>query len=160
MQTTRDTPESLPLLQLGPAHRFGFPWRALYYLHVLPSHSKLTPPQHPQNLKPSYFHQNHAGFWAGCPNCPTRKGDSSKLEQVLVTARFSGKMGPTIQINGPRSQPHKICGHQCCGSWLHLKMRYCFVPTKPRAEKRDKTGSGMPHLLERPSWRSMSKDRK
>lgn len=43
-----------------------------------------------------------------------------------------------------------------CGSWLHLKMRYCFVSTKQSTEKGDRIGSGMWHLLEKPPLRPVS----
>lgn len=66
-----------------------------------------------------------------------KRGGSQKLRQVLVTARL---LGNTALI---------YTHTKCCGSWLHLKMRYCSVPPKLSTEKGDRNGWGMWHLLEK-----------
>lgn len=89
------------------------------------------------------------------PKLLWKGGSSQKLKQVLVKSNLSGKMGPTIQIKGPHLHPQKVLW-TLGGSCLHLKMRYCFVPRKLRAEKEARSGSGIWHLLEKTPLRPVS----
>lgn len=87
---------------------FVFPLKSLCCLYALPSHSKPIAAQHSSKSWTFLFPTKPCWLVSRVPKLPGRRGSSQKLKQVLVTARPSGKLGPTIQINSPHFHSHKM----------------------------------------------------